>query len=116
MSTDARDDDWGFPSFAKDFPRDDELDELVAAFVAGDYRTVNARAPKLAASATDDAVKKAALVLAERTKPDPTSRIVLALTAALLLFVSAWWITHDGPAKDAAPTHAPPTPTVEFVR
>ncbi len=108
--------DWGFPSFARDFPKDDALDELVAAYAAGDYRAVTEGAQKLAARAEDDAIKKAALLLAERVKPDPTSRVVFLLTAALLAFLTIYWVTHDGPPKDSPPAPTGPVPTVEFVK
>lgn len=108
--------DWGFPAFARDFPANDALDALVAAYAAGDYRAVSEGAPKLAASTDDEAVKKAALLLAERVKPDPTSRIVFLLTATLLAFLTVWWVTHDGPPKDAPPAPTGPVPTVEFVK
>jgi hypothetical protein len=107
---------WGFPAFARDFPEDEALDALVAAYADGDYRAVTDGAAKLAASTEDDAVKKAALLLAERVKPDPTSRVVFLLTAALLAFLTVWWVTHDGPPKDAPPAPAGPVPTVEFVK
>lgn len=96
---------WGFPRFAKDFPANDELDALVAAFAAGDYATVRARAPKLAAEAEDEAVRNAARTLRDRIEPDPTSRLLFMVAAALLAFLTVWWVTHDGPPKEtpAAP-------------
>lgn len=99
--------DWGFPSFAKEFPKHPELDRLVEAFSRGDYATVRIGAPKLAASTDDEAVKKAAQTLRTRIEPDPTSRILFLFAAALLAFLTIWWITHDGPQGDAAPTKAP---------
>ena len=62
----------------------------------------------------ETAVKKAALLLAERTKPDPTSRLLFLLTAGLLVFLSLWWMAHDGPPKDAPPAPTAPVPTVEY--
>lgn len=89
--------DWGFPSFAKDFPEHDELARLVEAFARGDYLTVRNDAPKLAASTDDAAVKKAAETLRERIEPDPTSRLLFVFAALLLAFLTIWWVTHDGP-------------------
>jgi hypothetical protein len=86
--------DWGFPSFARDFPRHPELDALVAAFARGDYRAVRERAPKLAESTTDEDLKRAALLLRERIEPDPASRVVFAIAAALLVVLTAWWTLH----------------------
>lgn len=88
---------WGFPSFAKDFPRHPELDTLVDAFARGDYATVRRDAPKLAASTSDPAIRDAATLLRTRLEPDPTSKILFALAAGLLVFLTIWWVMHDGP-------------------
>ena len=107
---------WGFPRFALDFPREPELDALVDAFARGDYATVRERAPTLAASpdAPPD-VKRAAQLLRARIDPDKTGRTFFALAAALLVFLTVWWVTHDGPEHHAP---APPVvpPAVEFVK
>lgn len=107
-------DDWGFPAFARDFPENEELDALVEAFARGDYQTAAEGGRALAKKTDDDAVKKAALLLADRTKPDPTARVLFLLTATLLVFLTVWWVTHDGPPKDAPPAPTTPVPTVEF--
>jgi hypothetical protein len=88
---------WGFPRFARNFPRHPELDALVLAFTRGDYRTVRLRAPELARTAEEEDVRRAALLLRERTSADPFSKVLVALTAVLLAVLAAWWITHDGP-------------------
>jgi anti-sigma factor RsiW len=85
------------PAFARDFPRDPELDALVAAFSAGDFARVRGEAPRVIASSADDAVKRAAETLVTRTKPDPIAALLVGVTAVLLVALSAWWITHDGP-------------------
>ncbi|MEA2753127.1 MAG: hypothetical protein QOI41_7270 [Myxococcales bacterium] len=109
---------WGFPSFARDFPNDPELASLVAAFAAGDYATVRAGAPELASKTTDEHVKRAAELLRARIEPDPTARVFFALTAALLVFLMAWWVTHDGKqhrgTTNTSPAKAPAT--VEIVK
>ncbi|MGO8999067.1 MAG: hypothetical protein ACLQVI_37545 [Polyangiaceae bacterium] len=84
------------PSFATDFPRDPELDRLVDAFVAGDFARVRTGAPELAGSAKDDAVKRAAETLLARTKADPLQTLLVAISALLLVLLTAWWITHSG--------------------
>lgn len=104
---------WGFPSFARDFPRDEALDALVAAFARGDYHAVREGAPKLAKETDDPAVKRAAEVLRARIEPDPTARLLFGLTAALLVFLTIWWVTHDG--KTHAPSAEPP-PKIELVK
>jgi hypothetical protein len=100
---------WGFPRFAKGFPRNAELDALVVAFTKGDYATVRDRAPKLAASAEDEDVKRAAEMLRARLDPDPGALVLFALAGALLLFLTVWWVMHDGPPRGAAPAKPPPT-------
>ncbi|MBS2013024.1 MAG: hypothetical protein JST00_09065 [Deltaproteobacteria bacterium] len=106
-------DDWGMPAFARDFPRDPELDALVDAFSKGDYATVRERAPKLASASEDAKVKEAALLLRARIEPDPTARIFFGLTAALLVFLSIYWMTHDGKTHE---NPKEPPPKVEIVK
>jgi hypothetical protein len=89
--------DDGRPAFAREFPRDPALDALVAAFSAGDFARVRGQAARVIAGSTDDAVKRAAETLVSRTKPDPMAALLVAITAVLLVALSAWWITHDGP-------------------
>lgn len=99
---------WGAPAFARSFPRDPALDRLVDAFTRGDYHTVRSGAAELAVGASDDVVRSAAKTLLERTKPDPSARVFYAVTAALLVALSVYWITHDGPAgpQRSRPTSA----------
>ena len=85
------------PAFARAFPPDPELAALVDAFVAGNYARVRADAPKLASRAEDPRVRDAARELVARTGADPLAKALLALTAALLVILSAWWIAHSGP-------------------
>lgn len=104
---------WGFPAFAKNFPADPELDALVVAFTNGNYAEVRARAPKLATSAGDPAVREAAKTLEARTKPDEAAKLLFLFAAALLAFLTVWWVLHDGPMDHGPPT---PAPTVETVK
>ena len=103
----------GFPKFAADFPKHPELDALVLAFADGDYRTVREKALKLAASAEDAEVKRAAETLRERIEPEPTAKFLFAATALLLVILTVWWVTHDGPSAGAP---AKPMPTIEIVK
>jgi hypothetical protein len=82
------------PEFARAFPDDPELKRLLAAFEAGDYRSVRAQAPKLAERTGDAAIRKAALDLKRRTEPDPVQLYLLGLTLALLVFLTAWFYLH----------------------
>lgn len=84
------------PPFAADFPVDPELDALVAAFERGDFARVREGAPRLVSSAAEEGVKAAARTLLARTRPDPLATLLLAISALLLVLLSAWWITHDG--------------------
>ena len=78
------------PTFLLDFPRDPELEALIAAFEAGNYARVRAEAPLLAAKAEDPEVARAALELRRRIDPDPLARTLLLISALLLLVLSAW--------------------------
>jgi hypothetical protein len=80
--------------FAKGFPDDPDLGRLVAAFESGDYRTVRDEAPKLAERTENPKVREAALDLRRRIEPDPIQRYLLALTFALLAFLTAWFYLH----------------------
>jgi len=81
-------------AFAKDFPDDAELARLVAAFDAGDYRTVRDGAPKLAERTLNPLVRRAALDLRRRLDPDPVQLYLLGLTGALLTFLTVWFYLH----------------------
>jgi hypothetical protein len=85
------------PSFARDFPRDPELDALVEAFAKGNYARVREEAPKLAKKAESEEVRRAAKVLRERLEPDPLAKSLLLLTAALLVAISSWYILRPPP-------------------
>lgn len=82
------------PPFTASFPRDAELDVLVAAFVRGDYRQVRDGAPDLARRAEDPEVRRAALELRARIDPDPLGRALIALAAGLLLVLAYFYLGH----------------------
>lgn len=75
------------PRFLLDFPDHPELAKLARAFEAGNYAYVREHAPDVAARADDDDVRRAALELAERIKPDPLIKYLLMLSVALLLYL-----------------------------
>jgi hypothetical protein len=91
------------PSFARDFPREPGLDALVEAFARGNYARVRAEAVSLAASSGAEDVRRAAQELLARTKPDPMALGLLALTGALLVVLSTYWITYAAPPPRPAP-------------
>lgn len=82
---------WGFPAFARGFPRDAELDGLVVAFTNGNYASVQERAPRLVEGSEDEGVRQAARLLVERTRPDPAAKLLVAFAAVLLVVLTAWW-------------------------
>jgi hypothetical protein len=75
------------PHFVLDFPKDAELDRLGRAFELGNYAFVREHAPKLAASSSDEAVKRATGELLRRIEPDPLVKILFAMSVALLAFM-----------------------------
>ena len=102
----------GRPPFAEGFPRDARLDALVDAFYRGDFAHVRREGVPLAREASDEAVRKAARVLVDRTSPDPLIQGLLGLAGLLLLALAGWWIAHG----KAPPGPAPGAPHVEHVR
>jgi hypothetical protein len=75
------------PSFLLAFPEHPELAQLSRAFETGDYAYVREHAPDVARRADDDDVRRAALELAERIKPDPLIKYLLLLSLGLLLYL-----------------------------
>lgn len=75
------------PRFLLAFPDHPELAKLSRAFEAGNYAYVREHALDVAARAEDDEVRRAALELAERIKPDPLIKYLLMLSIALLVYL-----------------------------
>lgn len=100
------------PKFAKDYPK--ELDELVAAFEAGNHALVRSEAGKIAAGDGSAALKRAARDLSSRTEPDRLQLALVAIAFALLVGLSAYWLTHQeppkSPGKNGVPTAQVETP------
>lgn len=82
------------PRFLLTFPQDPDLARLAAAFEAGNYQLVREQAQTLAERTEDPAVRRAALELRRRIEPDPLAKYLLALTAALLLFLAYFAYHH----------------------
>ncbi|MBI2389361.1 MAG: hypothetical protein HYV09_07170 [Deltaproteobacteria bacterium] len=101
------------PPFARSYPRDAELDRLVAYFQRGNHRAVRDRAEALAQKTSDPKVAAAARDLRARIEPDPLARVLLGATLALLLVLTAWAV-HRSTELRAAP--APTVPkTVQTI-
>lgn len=96
-------------SFTRGFPRAPELDALVEAFERGDYAHVRKEAPKLVAASTDKEIRRSAMTLIGRTKPDAVAVGLLVLAAIFVGVLSWWWIAHGHPPPGSAPR-------VEYVR
>ncbi len=99
------------PAFAKDFPRDPELDRVVALFEQGNYAAVRTSAADLIKRTEDDAVRKAAKLVLDRLKPDPLALYLVAIAAGLLVVLAGWYWTH--PHETAPPPSSqgiPPAP------
>lgn len=82
------------PRFLLAFPEHPELARLSAAFEAGNYALVRVEAEALAERTEDPAVRDAAMELRRRIEPDPLTKYLLALTAALLLFLAYFAYHH----------------------
>jgi hypothetical protein len=82
------------PRFLLGFPQHPDLARLTAAFEAGNYALVRAEAGALAERTDNPAVRDAALELRRRIDPDPLAKYLLALTAALLLFLAYFAYHH----------------------
>ncbi len=100
------------PAYAKNYPEDDELFALVAAFEAGNYRSVREGAARIAASDKLEAVKSAARDLKSRTEASRAQIALLVIAAVLVVALSGYEIATHGPS---AP-HPSPRPVIERVR
>jgi hypothetical protein len=78
------------PAFLLRFPRDPELDALIAAFERGDFAQIRRDAEQLARSTPDNAVRDAARELRRRIDPDPLLVLLLMLALSVFVFVVAW--------------------------
>ena len=94
----------GLPSFAKDYPDDADLLNLARAFERGDFGGVKRAAPGLLSAKSDPEVLKAIHELVSRTRPDPLSIALIALTALLLIALSSYWMLHNGPEAQHSPS------------
>lgn len=82
------------PRFARGWADKPELAPLIEAFRTGNYAKVRALAPKLLAETTDPDTRNAIQDIRRRLDPDPMALYALAVTLALLVFLSAWLYLH----------------------
>lgn len=85
----------GWPAFARGYPAEPALDRLVEAFERGNYAAVRAGAPRLVREAEAEEVRRAAEDLLRRTRPDPLAVTLLLAAAGLLVFLAAWYWSHN---------------------
>ncbi|MGZ3448970.1 MAG: hypothetical protein ACXVEF_05195 [Polyangiales bacterium] len=95
------------PAFAASYPKDPELERLVAAFARGNHRAVREGAEALAKRSEDPEVVKAARDLRARLEPDKIAYVLLGATLLLLITLTAWAIhrTHE---HEKIPIKPPP--------
>jgi hypothetical protein len=82
------------PFFARAYPRDRTLDELIVAFERGNYAKVRTDARALADRTKDAAVKGAAEDLLRRIQPDSLSTALVVVGIGLLLFLAYSYLGH----------------------
>lgn len=97
-------------SFARGWPADPELIELMKAFDRGDYAFVRSHAPKLAERTKDERVKAAALEVRRRIDPDPVSGILVLVAMGLLIVLAAHYLGHRQPEDAPPPRPLRPVP------
>ena len=90
------------PAFARSFPPHPALGAAVDAFARGNFAEVRRLVASLV-DAEDPALRAAARELLSRTRPDPLAAVLVALTAALLVTLSVYWVVHQH-------EHPPPRP------
>lgn len=94
MSDEERDER---PAFARAYPPDPRLDDLVVAFARGNFRRVREEALPLAESADDPRVAEAARDLRRRIDPAPGALYLIALGVALLAYLFLHYRAHAAP-------------------
>jgi hypothetical protein len=84
------------PKFLLGYPEDPALERLITAFESGNYAYVRREADGVAKNASDPAVRDAAVELRRRIDPDPLAKYLLALAAALLVYLVIWAYRKSG--------------------
>jgi hypothetical protein len=91
------------PGFAKSYPDDPALHELVDLFERGNYHAVREGAAKLVDGEADDAVKSAARDLRSRTEPSRAQLLLLAIAALLVVSLSTYEVVrHHSASKQSS--------------
>ncbi len=79
------------PPFLQGRPVEPALEELVQAFLAGDFARVRKEAPALAENADDTQVRNLARELRRRIDPDPLMKYLLGISVSLLVFLVVYF-------------------------
>lgn len=87
------------PRFLLEFPDDAGLNQVIAAFEAGNYAEVRSLVPQLLEESESEAVREALLEIRRRIEPDPLMKYLLLASIGLLLALS-WYVyaQHGGHA------------------
>jgi hypothetical protein len=93
------------PPFARSYPEDPRLAELLAAFERGNYGAVRDGCESLASTTRDPRVKAAAIDLRQRVNPDIVSAALLVVGLGLALFIGGHFLFSAREHRDAP---APP--------
>jgi hypothetical protein len=72
-----------------------QLADLEQAFDRGDYRAVREGTAAILRESRSRAVKKSASALRARTEADPAVKWLFAMAAAVIVLVTAYWLTHQ---------------------
>ncbi len=83
------------PSFARDYPQNEELTRLVQAFQRGDFAEVREHAPKLAKDSEEEEVRAAAIDLRRRLDPHAAAAILWGLGVALLVLLFGYYVGNS---------------------
>lgn len=90
--SDSKGEDSARPAFAVDYPASPELDELLAAFRAGNYQLARKQAAELIRGSKDPAVRRAAEDVRKRLEPGRLSLYLFLLPVFLLLILVAHYL------------------------
>jgi hypothetical protein len=74
---------------------EEQLAALEQAFERGDYRAVREGTAAILRNSKSSKLKKDACALRARTEADPSIKWLFVMTAAVIVLVTAYWLTHQ---------------------